>query len=322
MVKKKWILIGLYITLLSGCSSFDGLYSSNDVENSESISITNKLLTNRSAACSDYVGRYTSYVKDVATNTYYNGDLTISTDNETCVFKSNSIPNHDFNNGNSSFVNAIKEVNETVTINQSPFLATTTTDLTLQRNNAILLNGVKLDLLAAGCFGIADGKTGCNDSDSNKAWRYDPMSTLNNFGTDSHNAHTQPDGAYHYHGNPKALFEESNPIVESPVIGFAADGFPIYGSYILDNGALRKVKSSYQLKSYARQAKGTEENGDFPGSIYNGQYRDDYEYIENLGDLDECNGMTHNGSYGYYVTDSYPWVLNCFKGTPDPSFTK
>ena len=43
MVKKQWLLIGIYITLLSGCSSFDGLYSSNDDESSESISITNKL---------------------------------------------------------------------------------------------------------------------------------------------------------------------------------------------------------------------------------------------------------------------------------------
>ena len=25
----------------------------------------------------------------------------------------------------------------------------------------------------------------------------------NSFGTDEHNAHTQPDGAYHYHGDPK-----------------------------------------------------------------------------------------------------------------------
>ena len=27
----------------------------------------------------------------------------------------------------------------------------------------------------------------------------------NDFGTDSHNAHTQPDGAYHYHGDPVAM---------------------------------------------------------------------------------------------------------------------
>ena len=40
------------------------------------------------------------------------------------------------------------------------------------------------------------------------------------------------------------------------------------------------------------------------------------------GDLDECNGMTVDGAYGYYVTDQYPWVMACFQGTPDPSFRK
>ena len=48
----------------------------------------------------------------------------------------------------------------------------------------------------------------------------------------------------------------------------------------------------------------------------------DYEYVEGLGDLDECNGMTFKGSYGYYVTDGYPYILNCFKGTINSSFQK
>lgn len=30
--------------------------------------------------------------------------------------------------------------------------------------------------------------------------------------------------------------------------------------------------------------------------------------------------MTIDGKYAYYVTDTFPWVINCFKGTPDPSF--
>ena len=59
-----------------------------------------------------------------------------------------------------------------------------------------------------------------------------------------------------------------------------------------------------------------------PEGAYDGTYVDDYEYREGSGDLDECNGMTVNGTYGYYVTASYPWVLKCFRGTPDPSFNK
>ena len=53
-------------------------------------------------------------------------------------------------------------------------------------------------------------------------------------------------------------------------------------------------------------------------------YVQDY-YYDDTGDcdLDECNGKTNEaGLYGYYVTDSYPWVIGCFKGSLDQSFAK
>ena len=53
-----------------------------------------------------------------------------------------------------------------------------------------------------------------------------------------------------------------------------------------------------------------------------GAYIDDYEYQAGVGDLDECNGMMINGRYGYFVTSTYPWMMKCFKGTPDSSFRK
>jgi hypothetical protein len=175
---------------------------------------------------------------------------------------------------------------------------------------------VKLDLLSAGCFGISDGKSDCfNES---QPWRYDPMSPLNNFGTDTHNAHPQPPaGEYHYHGSPVAMFYTDTAVI-SPVIGFAADGFPIYGSYFDDNGTIRKATSSYQLKAGSRVTV----SGVNPNGSYDGQYIDDYEYVNGAGDLDACNGMTQNSSYAYYITDSYPWVIGCFTGTPDSSFRK
>ena len=142
------------------------------------------------------------------------------------------------------------------------------------------------------------------------------MHAANGFNVDSHNAHAQPDGTYHYHGSPVAMFTDSN-VSDSPVIGFAADGFPIFGSYFDDEGNIRKATSSYRLKVGSRPSGSGE-----PGGTYDGAFRDDYEYIEALGDLDECNGMTLNGVYGYYITDSYPYVLACFVGTPDASFNK
>ena len=50
-------------------------------------------------------------------------------------------------------------------------------------------------------------------------------------GLDDHHAHVQPTGAYHYHGLPTGLIEhlrkekDDNKML---LIGYAADGFPIY----------------------------------------------------------------------------------------------
>ena len=61
--------------------------------------------------------------------------------------------------------------------------------------------------------------------------------------------------------------------------------------------------------------------GSVVSSNYDGQFRGDYEYVAGSGDLDECNGMVVNGQYGYFITDAYPWVLGCYSGTPDESFS-
>jgi len=311
-MKKTYWLVAISSTL-AACSHQHQKTTATD--------ITDVIFTSYATNCAEYVNQYSSQVQDVNENTDYSGHLNISLVNEQCVFSTNAIPNHDFNDGNRTFRNPVSEQNVIYTIAQFPTINKHVTPLSLRSDNAIFLNGVKLDLLAAGCFGVRDGFIGCRDM--GQPFRFDPMSPLNRFGTDSHNAHTQPDGTYHYHGNPLAMFTASDKII-SPVIGFAADGFPIYGSYFDDGGTIRKAKSSYVLKNNG----GAREDVIFsgknysPGGQYNGQYVDDYIYDQSTGDLDECNGMVVNGHYGYYVTDTYPWVLKCFKGKPDNSFNK
>jgi len=286
----------------------------NETPNSP-IDITNVTLTARSANCSDYLESYQSTVLDVNNSIVFNGELTISLAGEQCVFQTNNIPNHDFNNGSQAFPNNVSAQNNSFTISANPTHAASTTAVSLQVDNAILLNGVKVDLLAAACFGVGDGKVGCNDI--NQPWRYDPMFVPNGFRVDKHNAHSQPDGSYHYHGKPNALYQDDNNSNVSPLVGFAADGYPIFGPYFDDNGTIRKAVSSFQVISGSRPSGSGE-----PGGEYDGTYRDDYQYVENYGDLDECNGMTVNGVYGYYITDAYPYILSCFKGIPDSSFNK
>ena len=278
------------------------------------IDITGVTLIDQSINCDAYANDYTSSATEVFNNEFFNGELSITVDGDQCVISTNAIPNHDFNDSGSNFPNDVAVQNVEYRISREPVIASAITPLTLDVDNAILLNGVKVDILAAGCFGVGNGRIGCNDPD--QAWRYDPASQNSVFNIDSHNAHTQPDGTYHYHGEPNALFSTES-IIASPVVGFAADGFPIFGSIIDDSGTIRAVQPSYRLKSGNRPT-----GADQPGGTYDGTYRDDYEYVEGLGDLDQCNGMSVNGSYRYHITTAYPYVLACFVGTLDESFSK
>ena len=80
---------------------------------------------------------------------------------------------------------------------------------------------------------------------------------------------------------------------------------------------MMEATSGYTLKAGNRPAKSSTS----PGGAYDGTYIEDYEYT-GAGTLDACNGMTVHGQYGYYVTDSFPYVMGCFSGTPHASFRK
>ena len=311
----------------------EGADADNQDPISTSIDITNVLFNNFDPYCGAYTDMYASTVTDVQRGLAFSGSLTITRSAEgKCVFATNAIPNHDFNDGG-RFAHPVSEQSDRYEVAAMPSVTDNTTPLILG-DDAIFLNGVKLDLRAAACYDVGPEplgreKIGCGQDQIDNPWRYDPMSSFNNFGTDEHNAHTQPDGTYHYHGNPMAMFEaDCTTGVASPVIGFAADGFPIYGTCFNDNGTVRKAVPSYQLKmgggaredvsGYTTPVGG---RGSVVSSNYDGQFRGDYEYVAGSGDLDECNGMVVNGQYGYFITDAYPWVLGCYSGTPDESFS-
>ncbi|UTF61768.1 YHYH protein [Gilvimarinus sp. DA14] len=300
----------------------------------DNIDITEATLARRGGNCTSYQGTYYSQVTDIQRSLPFSGSLQVSVEDDTCTFSLNQIPNHDFNDASAKFASDVSEVVAQYTLPVNPQFADEVTPLQVGVKNVIFLNGVTADLLAAACYGVGDEplgeeKIGCGPDQESNPWRYDPMSPLNYFGTDAHNAHPQPDGSYHYHGNPRALFELecSSASGPSPLIGFAADGFPVFGPCIEDTGSIRAVTSSYRLKNdggerlavagYETPEAGT---GAVASGNYDGQFIGDYEYIEGAGDLDECNGMTYEGQYGYYVTDAYPWILGCFRAAVDDSF--
>ena len=159
-----------------------------------------------------------------------------------------------------------------------------------------------------------------------REWNYEAKSGFINLGLDANNAHVQPTGAYHYHGLPTGLMDKlGSDAKKMLLVGYAADGFPIYTSYGYANAtnatsALKKMRSSWQIK------KGERSGG--PGGKHDGKFTSDYEYVAGSRDLDECNGRFGvtpeypQGIYHYYITDEFPNLARSWRGTPDASFFK
>ena len=316
---------GIYLALYGdqvygiGGALGEDLISVGTIENFVAKSVTdisNIKFTSRAATCSYFVAKNVAVVKDLSNDNFLAAklDVRVAADG-TCKFLSNSLPNHDVGGIGINFVVPVLAKPSRYKVSASPKQAAVVSALSPTRTDAIFLNGAPLKSLEPTCFSSSEENILCTDAD--QSWRYDPRSSAAKITLDAHLGHTDGTGLYHYHGGPAALFDQF-PGTDSPVIGFAADGFPIYGSYFTDtSGILRSAKSSYSLKPGSRPA-GIDE----PGKSYDGTFVDDYEYIAGSGDLDECNGMTLAGQYGYFVTNAYPWVVGCLMGTPNDSFYK
>lgn len=159
-----------------------------------------------------------------------------------------------------------------------------------------------------------------------RQWNFEAKSGFIDLGLDRNNAHVQPTGAYHYHGLPVGLIEKSGGDGKKMLlVGYAADGFPIYTSYGYNeatnaSSVLRKMRSSWRIKT------GDRPGG--PGGKYDGKFTADYEYVAGSGDLDECNGRFGvtpeypQGIYHYYITEEFPQLARQWRGNPDGSFSK
>lgn len=183
---------------------------------------------------------------------------------------------------------------------------------------AYMLNGVKADPGTGGS--CDDTGTVCSATDPSGNWSIEALTQPYFFSTDASNAHIQPGGLYHYHGLPEGLLTRlSGDSVTMTLIGWAADGFPVYAryGYTDPNDAGSPVKAmtgSYQLVSSVPS------NRPDTNTYLLGTFRQDWEYVAGSGDLDECNGRTGvtpefpSGIYHYYATDTYPFLQRCVKG--------
>jgi hypothetical protein len=149
-------------------------------------------------------------------------------------------------------------------------------------------------------------------------------------------------GNYHHHQNPSAfkldiavistictIYDANglysiNASQHSPLIGYAYDGFPIYGAYGYKNldgtGGIVRMKSSYQLRNITTRVTSptgaTVAAGPVVSTTYPlGYFREDYEFISNPASdyLD-----VHNGRF--CVTPEYPTGIYCYFTTVDANW--
>jgi hypothetical protein len=307
--------------------------------------------------------------------TYNYDDVTVTSADASvathCRIISNMIPNHIFGvavtgPGGGGWINAIDHSDtETTYIPVDPVRSNIASDT--PRNppiydfDGILLNGVGIAMDSGFCYnpGVTTGPlrlqsneagntSGCGPQNT---WFELPAYSIWHHGAenmaavfDDYFAHGYV-GTYHYHAITHPLQEDNDQIQPpsngdgSPVIGFAPDGFPIYGHWFFDqNNLLVRAESGYE--TYITDSRthipgalhGTpptpwdiaNQPGDFASDfgLEMGRYEQDW-YFAGTGNLDECNGAVDvNGDYGYYITDKYPFTPPCTFGDRDPSFGK
>ena len=197
----------------------------------------------------------------------------------------------------------------------------------------------KLTSAGMGMFGVA--LNGCFfeagtaeywKRDRNSGWRIEAIGPRGAIlGLDFNNAHVQPTGAYHYHSVPVGLIEAivGEESARKPIlIGWAADGYPLYGPWGYTDpkdpeSSIKRLTPSWRLKEGTRPSK---PKG--PGGRYDGTYQQDFHYVAESGDLDECNGRFGvtpefpEGTYYYVVTETFPFISRNWKALPSSGMRK
>ena len=250
-------------------------------------------------------------VTDSISNIYVVGDTRYIEANGISAHKTGAFPN----SGNP---NRIREQQYTWTIPANPRATRAASRPAMGQIFGVAVNGVPFDP------GAAEFYQGKRES----GWQYEALSGAVPLGLDQNFAHVQPNGAYHYHGLPTKLMDELDvrPGTHSPIIGWAADGFPIYALYGYADpedpaSDIVEMTTSHELKFGYRPASSAD-----PGGYFDGTFTADYDYKPGLGTLDDCNGRFGktpdfpDGTYAYFLTKDWPVVPRCFRGTPSEDF--
>lgn len=204
-----------------------------------------------------------------------------------------------------------------------------------------LVNGIPM-------YGLGDSKSWTGSTNSNMGglgiWNVEVYMGEGVSLDTALSAHPQQQGAYHSHAKPRRLYQNTPTTEHSPIIGYAFDGYPVYGPYGYSTptnsaSAVARMKSGYALRSITTRTAlpygvAASQSGPPVNSTYPiGTYCEDYEWsASNGGDLDKYNGRTcvtpeyPGGTYAYFTTidasetPQFPYYIGIeYYGKPDAS---
>jgi hypothetical protein len=257
-------------------------------------------------------------------------------------------PTGPFSDGNPSLAS---DQNAIFKISLNPAQNTGTLTATTGGNIGVFINGVALFDYRDGvawntstnslCGGLP-GMSPCpGGPGSSYSWNRDAI-PAEKLGFDCSKGHPAM-GNYHHHQNPSAFDLDLSVIsticdlyaadglyaidstIHSPLIGFAYDGFPIYGAYGYKNtdgtGGITRIKSGFQLRNITARtlwADGTDvADGPVVSTTYPlGYFREDYEFVAHAGQEDYLDA--HNGRF--CITPEYPNGIYCYFATVDENW--
>jgi hypothetical protein len=204
-------------------------------------------------------------------------EVAATCDGDTVTITSNGIPDYTYIESSPGTPEA---VDLDFTIPATPTEAAETTAIPYGGAAAVAINGVPIY-----------GPTEATGGDVRSL----PEQALSECG--SHNGPT----GFHIHlfgtsETTDCMYTPEEAAAEPQLLGFALDGYPIYTGN-------DQYTSSWQLTDESQFASDTWAA---------------HSYVEGSGDLDECNGLVgEDGSYAYYTTDEFPYVLGCYRGEVD-----
>jgi hypothetical protein len=264
----------------------------------------------------------------------YNGlepSLSASCGTSTVTVQSNGVPTYQYI---PLTPNGLQAKAYSFVFPRSPAIAAGTTPVPLLGNIGVSVAGVPI-------FSVNEGPQPAQDAYGNPI----AAAILDDCGS-----HSAQQGTFHNHALAvKCLTQaavtksqpwndpDPSPDEPSPVIGYAFDGFPIYGPHECSDASctsVREMRSGWDDTGHEAGTEGCTSSAACSSGYCTAVMIDGEEttacvprtcvwsnnaYVAKASSdyLDQCNGhVGPGGDYHYHTTSTFPYILGCYRGTP------